>query len=101
MQAAIKAGVRVYAAYASTFVPHAPDSFLKHLTQETGGEVFALHGDKDTPTVAAGIDEELRNLLALTYARKADQGNQFRHIDIKCERKGVGISAPKSIYLHN
>ena len=100
VQAAIEAGVRVYVAYAEPVVPRQP-SILKHLTEETGGAVFVLHGNKDTAVFATGLDQELHNLLAVTYLRKPGQENEVRHIDIKCERKGVRISAPKSIYLHN
>ncbi|HSS96119.1 MAG TPA: VWA domain-containing protein [Terriglobales bacterium] len=100
IQAAIEAGVRVYIAYPEPGVPSQP-SILKHLTEETGGAVFVLNGNKDSAVFATALDQELRSLLTITYARKPSQENEVRHIDIKCERKGVRISAPKSIYLHN
>jgi VWFA-related protein len=101
MQAAIEAGVRVYAVYAEPVPPQESAHVLKHMTAETGGQVFVLSGNKDTAVFAAQLDKELHNLLAVTYARKPSQDNEVRHIDIKCERKGVRIYAPRSIYLHN
>jgi len=98
-QAAVEAGVRVYAWHVAPL--HSGAAFLNQLTEETGGEVFVLFGNKDTVVFAAEIDQELHNLLAVTYTRKPGKENEVGHIDIKCERKGVRISAPKSIYLHN
>jgi hypothetical protein len=102
VQAALQAGVRVYVVYAAiTHIPQESRFFLKHLTEKTGGKRFVLYGEKDTPVIAASLNQELTNLMAVTYATNPLPGNQPRHIELKCERKGVEISAPQWIYLPN
>jgi VWFA-related protein len=100
-QAVLRAGVRVYVVYTRAVIPRESLFYLQHLTKETGGKLFELNSEKDVAMAAAGMNQELTNLLAVTYGGNLTFANQPRHIELKCKRKGVEISAPQWIYLPN
>jgi Ca-activated chloride channel homolog len=100
IQAALRAGIRIYAIGESPDPNRAHNtaratSTLKEFAQRTGGKVYLTGKDQDTTKIAADIADELTNLFAVSYtAPQQKSDGQLHKLELKSNKKGVSITAP-------
>jgi len=100
-QSVLKAGLRVYVIYPPTSTHKDGRSFLQQIANATGGELFATYNEKDPGFLPLRLKNELQNLILVTYEANPPGKEPFRHVELKCKKKGVRVFAPNWIYLPN
>lgn len=99
IDAALLARIRIYAIGQDNERDSKGTSFLKKLSETTGGRFFAPARPKGADKAAAELNYDLQNSFEVTYVSgSSTSDNRSRSIEVKCTRKGVTVFAPKRVY---
>ncbi len=97
-EAALRAGIRVYAIDAAEAPNEQGLAILRKLAERTGGQAFSAVRSKDFNRIAAEIDDDLDNLFLLVLPAQSSKDNRPVKLEVKCGKKGAMILAPREFY---
>ena len=75
------------------------DSYLKRMSDETGGRVFRVDRKHPLPEVFKELQEEMRSQYAIGYKPTNDKHDgSFRRVDLRVKDKNLKVQARKGYY---
>ncbi|MGA7379424.1 MAG: VWA domain-containing protein [Terriglobales bacterium] len=99
IDAASRAGTRIYAFDTDNGHNSKGESVLKKMTEATGGRLFTPARAKDADKLAAEVNSDLQNVFEVTYVPEVSRPDgRSASIDVKCVRQGTTVLAPKRLY---
>jgi Ca-activated chloride channel family protein len=106
VQAALKAGMKIYSLGQKNPDPHTPGAFahrgmdaLREFAYKTGGKAYFADKQGDIDKSVGDISDELGHLFLITLSPSDQHPNgRIHELEVKSTKKNVSISAPSQYY---
>lgn len=71
---------------------------MRRLASETGGQVFFIDRASQLGDVYGQVQEELRSQYLIAYQSSLAEGDEFREVEVKIDRKGLEAKTIRGYY---